>query len=85
MKLAALRKAKKWTQEKLEAESKVSQGHISALERGIKQPTLPVLKRLAAALGVSIVDLLDEADAGPLQGKNISNYRSTACCRKADA
>jgi len=63
MNLESLRKVKNWSQKKLERESGISQGYISTLERGIKQPTLPVLKKLAVALGVSITELLDDQPA----------------------
>ena len=40
--------------------SHVSQAYISELEAGDKQPTVPILKRLAAALGVTVGELLGE-------------------------
>lgn len=57
--LTKLRELKRWSQSKLAVEAGVSQGYISALERGEKQPTIPIVKKLAAALGVSLAELLD--------------------------
>ena len=37
----------------------VSKAMLSEVERGIKNPSPPLVKRLAAALGVSIADLLE--------------------------
>ena len=36
----------------------VEQTYVSGLERGVRNPTLTTLERAAAALGVTIVDLL---------------------------
>jgi transcriptional regulator with XRE-family HTH domain len=60
MNLEFYRNDKNWTQERLEAESGVSQGYISALERGTKQPTIPIVKKLAAALGITMAELLGD-------------------------
>lgn len=66
MNLEFYRNDKNWTQERLEAESGVSQGYISALERGTKQPTIPIVKKLAAALGVTVAELLGDIPATKL-------------------
>ncbi|MGE5370714.1 MAG: helix-turn-helix domain-containing protein [Solirubrobacterales bacterium] len=60
MRLVILRREKGWTQAALSKASGVSQTYISELETGKKQPTLPVLLRLAGALGVSILELIEE-------------------------
>ena len=47
------RGAKGMTQRDLAAAAKVTQGYVSQLEMGLrKNPSLEILKRLAAALGV---------------------------------
>jgi len=48
------------SQAELSRRSKVSQTYISELEANKKQPTYPILKKLAAALGVSISELIGE-------------------------
>lgn len=54
--LRAVRKARGYTQEDFDEVS--SRVYISALERGIKQPTLPKVDALAAHLGVHPLTLL---------------------------
>ena len=54
-----LREEKGWTQEKLAARAKVTQGYIAHLEAGNRQRlSLEVADRLARALGVGVADLL---------------------------
>ena len=60
MRLQQLREALGWTQSQLAENSGVSQTYISELELHKKQPTIPIVKKLAAALGVSVSDLLNE-------------------------
>lgn len=55
---ARLRKAAGLTQEQLAERSGFSQQYISDLERGRCNPTIVTLYELAAALGVSQVDLV---------------------------
>jgi len=50
------------TQAELAKLSGVSQCHLSCMERGEKQPTLPILKRLAVALKISVAELIDDDD-----------------------
>ena len=49
------------SQVQLGERSGVSQGYISDLERGEKEPTVSVAKKLAAALGIPITTLLDDS------------------------
>jgi transcriptional regulator with XRE-family HTH domain len=54
-----LRHARGLTQEQLARRAKVSRGYIADLEAGHrKNPSVPVLKRLAKALGVPVTELL---------------------------
>jgi len=62
MKLKELRKNSKLSQAELAKLSGVSQCHLSCMERGEKQPTLPILKRLAVALKISVAELIDDDD-----------------------
>jgi len=60
MNLKKLRIISNYSQMQLAQKAEISQCHLSSLERGVTQPTLPVLKRLAAALGISVAELIDE-------------------------
>jgi len=62
-KIKTLRSMKNLTQSRLAIESGVSQSYINELERGKKNnPSVVVLVKLAKALGVSIMELLDNTD-----------------------
>ena len=56
--LARVRLEKKLTQEELAVRSGLSQQYLSGLERGHRNPTIVTLYEIAAALGVSHVDLV---------------------------
>ena len=61
-----LRKQKGFTQEKFSEKAGFTQQYISGLENGRRNPTVVTLFELAAALGVSHVDLVfpdDEASS----------------------
>jgi transcriptional regulator with XRE-family HTH domain len=54
-----LREQKGLTQEELAFKAKVTPGYVAQLELGIrKNPSLEVVRRLARALGVRLVELL---------------------------
>jgi DNA-binding XRE family transcriptional regulator len=55
--LAALRLRKGWSQKRLAAEIGTSQPHIARLEIGHEDILMETARRLAAALGVSIIDI----------------------------
>lgn len=59
-----LRKARKLSQEELAHDADMKRSYVSDLERGLRNPTIRALGRLAAALGVPPSELLnDEEDA----------------------
>ncbi|RKZ90558.1 MAG: XRE family transcriptional regulator [Gammaproteobacteria bacterium] len=60
--LRQFRKDINFSQEKLSQESGLDRTYISLLERGLRQPTLTSLLKLAAALGVSTVDLVAKVE-----------------------
>lgn len=62
--LRQFRKDINFSQEKLSQESGLDRTYISLLERGLRQPTLTSLLKLAAALGVSTVDLVAKVEVG---------------------
>lgn len=58
--LSYLRHSQKLSQGELSRRSGISQTYISELETNKKQPTYPIIKKLAVALDVSITELIDE-------------------------
>jgi transcriptional regulator with XRE-family HTH domain len=58
--LKRLRERRGLTQVQLAKRAKVAQGYVAMLESGErKSPSLPVLRRLAKALGVPVTELLE--------------------------
>ncbi len=55
-----LRQAKGWSQEKFAFESGFHRTYISGIERGIRNPTVTVIEKLAVTLDVSPEELLAE-------------------------
>ena len=53
-----LRGKKGWSQEELGFETDLHRTYISGIERGVRNPTITVLARIAAALGVTPSRLL---------------------------
>jgi len=55
-----LREGQGMTQRDLARKAKVTPGYVAQLETGLrKNPSLPVLRRLAKALGVKVTELLE--------------------------
>lgn len=50
-------------QEELAHEAGISTSTLSRIERGLHQPSLPTLRKLATALGVSLAELIDTAES----------------------
>ena len=66
MNLEKQRNLKGWSQAHLAGESGVSQTYISELEAYKKNPTIPIVKKLAVALGITVAELLeDDNDQAP--------------------
>jgi len=57
--LQRLRREKGWSQEDLALESGVHRTYVSGLERGIRNPTITVVQKLADTLEVPFGALLD--------------------------
>jgi transcriptional regulator with XRE-family HTH domain len=51
------------SQEDLAHAAGISTSTLSRVERGLHQPSLPTLRKLAAALDVSLPDLIDAAES----------------------
>jgi transcriptional regulator with XRE-family HTH domain len=49
-------------QEDVAHEAGISTSTLSRVERGLHQPSLPTLRKLAAALDVSLAELIDAAE-----------------------
>jgi transcriptional regulator with XRE-family HTH domain len=60
--IRSLRTARGLTQEQLAEKCEMHHNHISAVERGVTNPTFLALLRISAALGTSLPELL--ADFG---------------------
>ena len=57
--LRSLRQQKGWSQETFADEAGIHRTYVSDLERGARNPTITVVDKLAAALGVTPGRLLD--------------------------
>ncbi len=53
-----LRREKGWSQEDLAFESGLHRTYVSGIERGVRNPTLLILDKLAKTLGVRLAELL---------------------------
>ncbi len=68
--LAKVRKALSWSQERLALESGIARSHMSDVERGKRNITIVNVCRIAATLGVSPCVLMDfDGDLFPLEEK----------------
>ena len=53
-----LRNEKDWSQEELAERSGLHRTYISGVERGVRNPTLTVLEKIATALKVTLAELV---------------------------
>lgn len=60
--LQRLRRAKGLSQEALADEAGMDRTYISGIERGLRNPTVKVLERIASALGVGAWELIKPMD-----------------------
>jgi len=58
-----LRAEREITQEDFATDSGFDRGYISGVERGVRNPSILVLQRIATALSVDVAELLDPAKA----------------------
>lgn len=66
--LRRLRVAKGLAQESLAVDADVDRTYVSRLERGLENPSVAILDRLAKALGADIQEFFDTASAkGPIR------------------
>jgi len=57
--LRRIRQSKGLSQEQFALEHDIDRTYISGIERGVRNPTVTVVEKIAKALGVSIGELLD--------------------------
>ena len=58
-----LRKEREITQEDFATDSGFDRGYISGVERGVRNPSVLVLERIATALEVDVAELFDDEKA----------------------
>ena len=56
--LQRLRRAKGWSQEDLAFESGLHRTYISGIERGVRNPSVMIIEKLAKTFGVAPAELL---------------------------
>ena len=56
-----IRREKGWSQEELADQAGLHRTYVSGVERGIRNPTITIVEKLALALGVSTGTLIDKA------------------------
>lgn len=57
--LRALREERGWSQEEFADRAGLHRTYVSAVERGVRNPTLSVLERLAKAFGIKLSEMLE--------------------------
>ena len=58
--LQRLRREKGWSQEELAFEAELHRTYVSGVERGVRNPTIVIVARIAKALGVATAVLLGD-------------------------
>ncbi len=58
----SLRRSKGWSMEELSERAQVQFSTVSRIERGLQEPSISTLEKLAATLGVSLVALIPNDD-----------------------
>ncbi len=58
--MRSLRRRKGWSQERLAEETGLHRTYIAGIERGLRNPSLKNIVKIAQALGVTPAALLDE-------------------------
>ena len=64
-----LRREKGWSQEDLAFESGLHRTYVSGIERGVRNPTLLILEKLAKSLGVAPAELLADKSGSSRRGR----------------
>jgi transcriptional regulator with XRE-family HTH domain len=69
-----LRKAKKWTQEKLGERAELNYKFLGEIERGKQNPSIVTLIKLADALEISIAEFFNFENSKNFSKSNIDNF-----------
>ena len=64
--LKAYRKAKKVSLDELSRRATISKGMLVEIEKGVANPSIAILCKLSAALGVSVADIVDVGASEPV-------------------
>ncbi|MED0736196.1 helix-turn-helix transcriptional regulator [Aneurinibacillus thermoaerophilus] len=59
-KVRMVRNSKDMTQNELADKAGIAQAYLSEIETGKTIPSIPVLRRIAKALGITVAELLDD-------------------------
>ncbi len=65
------------SQEALAVDAGVDRSYVGRIERGVENPTVETLDKLAAALGVAAAELLLEPQVGEAKPANLRKGRKT--------
>jgi transcriptional regulator with XRE-family HTH domain len=60
LRIRALRHKKGWSQERLAEEADMHRTYLAGIERGLRNPSLRNLTKIARALGVTMAELFSE-------------------------
>lgn len=75
--IKSLRVGQGLTQEQLSLEADVATSNVSRVERGLRQPTIDLLRRLAAALGTTVSEVYAHVEGRPDElGEPVETYTS---------
>lgn len=69
------RTRKGWSQEGLAHHAGLNRNYVSDIERGVRNPTLEVQEKIAAALGLSLGELMTAADSEREQQRRSAERR----------
>lgn len=75
MKLKQIRKSKGYTLANLSSRLDCTSSYLSQLERGLKQPSLEMLRRISDCLEVPIFDLLSDDEASNTKNKKTTDNK----------
>lgn len=86
--LYELRRRMGWSQQGLAERAGCSKMHVSGMERGKRELSLTMMRRLAAALGVSVAELLGRDDnpqlLDPDEQRLVETYRRADPDKRGD-
>jgi transcriptional regulator with XRE-family HTH domain len=57
-----MRDARGWSQEALAFEAELDRTYVSGIERGVRNPTLTVIAKIALGFGVSMAELMRDVE-----------------------